>query len=349
MRELTSKWLFRIGSFVLAGLLLWLALRNVDLEEVVSILSVAHYSWLVPLAIITLTSHWVRAVRWKLFLEALPSSNTRSKPISTVNTFLSIMIGNMANYAGPRIGEVIRVGNVAQREKISFSAVLGTVFAERLFDLVTFGLALLTVPIIFSQQMAALWKVLVTPTFDLLQKVSLTWWVVGVIAFIVVSYGGIILFLRASKKTDSRLAKFLHHFKDGVLSLFKSDQRKQIAGLTVLMWLCYGFMAYIPFVLLGQNGVYQIGPVEAWGIMLIGVLGVIIPSPGGLGTFHFVTIQSLGLLFAMPGADAAAYAIISHAGQMLFYILIGTMGILYLGNIGPKVKKTSKHGLVEND
>jgi len=336
MRELTSKWLLRVGSFVLAGVLLWLALRNVDLAEVWAILSVAHYVWMLPLALITIASHWIRAVRWKIFLEALPQHQSHTKPISTLNTFLSIMIGNMANYAGPRIGEVIRIGNVSRREKLPFSAVFGTVFAERVFDLATFAIALISVPIIFSQQIAELWRLLIQPIHSLLLKISVVWWFSGLVLMVGLFVGAVLFVVKAAKRPDSKLFRTLTSFKDGILSLVKSEQRVRIGLLTIGMWACYGVMAYIPFLLLGQADIYQIGPIEAWGIMLIGVLGVILPSPGGLGTFHFVTIQSLGLLFAMPNTDAAAYALVSHAGQMLFYILVGTIGILYLGNVDPK-------------
>jgi len=90
-------------------------------------------------------------------------------------------------------------------------------------------------------------------------------------------------------------------------------------------------MAYLPFVLLGQNSSFEISFIDAWGLMLIGAIGVIIPSPGGIGTYHFITIQSLALLFTMPQAEAASYALLTHTGQMLLYIIVGFAAMLFLG------------------
>jgi len=90
-------------------------------------------------------------------------------------------------------------------------------------------------------------------------------------------------------------------------------------------------MAYLPLVLLGQHVIYDIDFIHAWGIMLIGAIGVIIPSPGGIGTYHFITIQSLALLFSMPSSEAATYALLTHTGQMLLYVIIGFSAMLFLG------------------
>jgi uncharacterized protein (TIRG00374 family) len=332
MRELTAKWLARIGSFGLAGLLLFLALRGVDLDEVWTALKSAQYWWMVPLAFITLLSHWIRAVRWKMLLEVLPERTPQSPPISTWNTFNSIMIGYMANYAGPRLGEVIRTGNVATRTKLPFTGVLGTVFVERVLDMAAFGIALLSIPFIFQSQTAELWHLLTTPTLSFLSNTA-TGWIVAAIAMTLTLMVLIaVVVIRAARNPKSRLIRFLRQFRGGLLSLTRTGKPYKMTFLTIAMWLCYGLMAYIPFILLGLDVTYGIGPVQAWGIMLIGALGVIVPSPGGIGTFHFVTIQSLIMLFSMESTEAATYALLAHSGQMLFYLLVGSIGILYLGS-----------------
>ena len=344
MREVTTKWLVRLGSFGFAGLLLFFALKDVDLDLVWAALKTANYGWMVPLVIITLGSHWLRAVRWKMFPEVLPDRQHKNRPISTWNTFISIMIGYMANYAGPRLGEVIRTGNVAQREKIPFSSVLGTVFVERLLDMVFFGVALLSIPFVFPSQTSDLWHLLTSPTLNLIQDADLLWIIVGLV--VILGCAGIVgfLLLKAARNPASRLMKFVRQFKSGLLSLLNTGKPGKIWALTLLMWACYGLMAYLPFVLLGQNEAFNIGLIGAWGIMLIGALGVIVPSPGGIGTFHFVTIQSLGMLFAMPETEAATYALLAHSGQMLLYLLVGAIGILYLGSNLSSVSKNPSSG-----
>jgi uncharacterized membrane protein YbhN (UPF0104 family) len=137
--------------------------------------------------------------------------------------------------------------------------------------------------------------------------------------------------IKGINQPSSRLAGLAGRFREGMVSIAFTGYPGRIVLYTLLMWICYGLMAWIPFLILGHDTVYGIGPLAGWGIMLIGAFGVIIPSPGGIGTYHFITIQSLGLLFGMAQTDAASYALLTHTGQMLLYILIGFFGLLFMG------------------
>jgi len=325
--------LVHVGSFLVAGVLLWLALRGVDLSSISSALSTANYWWLPLLILVTLLSHVARALRWALFLDVTSDRSGRAPgaPVSRSTAFISVMVGYMANYAGPRLGEVIRTANVAREESRSFSTVLGTVVIERILDMVTFGCLLLTVPLIFSEQTEALWAVLSAPISEWLGATSaFTLLTMGIIAAASTVLGTWFL-IKGINQPSSRLAGVAERFREGMVSVAFTGYPGRIVLYTLLMWICYGLMAWIPFLILEHDTVYGIGPLAGWGIMLIGAFGVIIPSPGGIGTYHFITIQSLGLLFGMAQTDAASYALLTHTGQMLLYILIGFFGLLFMG------------------
>lgn len=325
-----------VGSFAVAGLLLWLALRGVDFKAVANSLADANYWWLLPITAVTLLSHWFRAVRWSLFLDVTSRSDADPEdgptPVSRTNAYASVMVGYMANYAGPRLGEIIRTANVARQEKRPFSTVLGTVVVERLVDMVTFAALLLTVPLIFANQIGELWSLLSAPFSNWIAGTSslilIALSVVGMLAMV----AGLWFLIRGFKDPSSRLGAIAERFREGVLSLVRTGKPVQILAHTLAMWVCYGFMAWLPFILLGQHVEFGIGPVAAWGLMLIGAFGVIIPSPGGIGTYHFITIQSLALLFSMPQSEAATYALLTHTGQMLIYIAAGFFGLLFMGS-----------------
>ena len=345
--ETKSSWLVRLGSFCIAALLLYLGLRGVDLEAVWQSLTQSNWWWMIPIVGITVISHWLRTVRWILLLEASPSSESSDltdqtrTPISTWHTFLAVMVGYMANYAGPRLGELIRTGYVSKRQNIPFSTVLGTVVVERSLDMLAFGIALLSVPLVFSSQIAALFDLLVQPLTQWLADTStlaLAFSILGITLLFVL--GGWFLW-KGIGANGSRIKRFASQFRGGVLSIFHTGKTGLLVLQTISMWLCYGLMAYLPFLLLDQANLFNIGPMQAWGIMLIGAIGVIIPSPGGIGTFHYITIQALGLLFAMPQTDAATYAILAHSGQMLLYLLLGFFGFLILGSSIPKADKSA--------
>jgi len=320
-------WLLRIGSFLLAGILLYFALRNADLEAVGAALRDADYRWLLPVLFITLLSHWLRAMRWGIMLDALPGQDRRT---SRLVGFLSIMIGYMANYAGPRVGELVRSGNMAAHERIPFSSMVGTVVAERVLDVLTLALALLTLPLLYGRRLWTLSDTL----FEPLSGVSTATWVI-ILAVLVVggSVAVWILFFRVGSESTSRISGLVGTFRQGLLSVVRTGRGSTILLLTAAIWTCYATMAYVPFAMLHQTAAYGISPIDAWGLMLLGSLGVVIPAPGGIGTFHLITIQSLALLYGMPESDAATYALLTHTGQMILYVLVGFIAIIYLGGV----------------
>lgn len=327
-----DRWV-HIGSFAVAALLLWLALRGVDLDTMTSTFLDADYRWLIPVIFVTLLSHWFRAVRWALFLDVTPATSgiASPKPVSRSNAFVSVMVGYMANYAGPRLGEVIRTANVARQEKRSFSTVLGTVVVERVVDMITFAICLITVPLIFTDQIGPLWVLLTDPLQTWLSSASPALLVSIVIVGLIGLAIGVRFLVKGLSGSSSRVARLAERFREGLLSVTRTGRTVQVILLTGAIWVCYGFMAWLPFLMLGQHVTYGIGPIAAWGLMLIGAVGVIIPSPGGIGTYHFITIQALGLLFNMPQTEAASYALLTHTGQMLLYIAVGFAGMLFLG------------------
>ncbi|MDA0378228.1 MAG: lysylphosphatidylglycerol synthase transmembrane domain-containing protein, partial [Bacteroidetes bacterium] len=272
-----ERWV-HVASILLAVLLLWLALKGVEWDILSGILLSADYRWLAPIVGVTLLSHWLRALRWSLFLDTVPTLRGPEagslKRVSRSDTFISVMVGYMANYAGPRLGEVIRTVNVARRENRSFSAVLGTVVVERAVDMLTFGLCLLTLPLIYANQMAPLWSMLTEPLQAWFARTSpvLLWG--GGLLLLGLSIAGVWAIWRGIRRS-TRFSTWMGRFQDGLLSLARTGRTVQVILWTVAIWICYGLMAWLPFLMLGLNTPFDIGPVGAWGLMLIGAVGVI--------------------------------------------------------------------------
>lgn len=91
-------------------------------------------------------------------------------------------------------------------------------------------------------------------------------------------------------------------------------------------------MAYIPFKMLHLAAPYDIGLLDAWALMAIGALGIVVPSPGGIGSYHYITIQALVHLYGLPEAPAATYAVLTNGAQLVFYTLAGGVAVLYQGS-----------------
>ena len=121
----------RFVLFLAFGLFLfWLAYRGIDTQTVVDSLSQANLWWIALSLVLGIVSHLSRTLRWRLLLEPLGR-----KP-SVKNTFFAVMVMYLANLALPRLGEVSRCSIMKRYEDIPFSKSLGTVFLERMVDMV---------------------------------------------------------------------------------------------------------------------------------------------------------------------------------------------------------------------
>lgn len=112
----------------LGVLLLWLILRNQNLELIGSNLKKANYFWASMVLIFGFISNVHRSLRWNMLLEPMGY-----KP-KIYNTFIAVLIGYFANLGLPRMGEVVRCSILNRYEKVPLDKSFGTVVTERILD-----------------------------------------------------------------------------------------------------------------------------------------------------------------------------------------------------------------------
>ena len=330
MNDRARKLLSPIASFGLAAVLLYLALRSVSFAEVAEQLQGASWGWLIPMAVFTLLSHFIRAWRWTLLVDALPEAKGRHS--STRIAFYSIMIGYMVNYVTPRLGEIVRTVNLSRREKLSFSAVFGTVVIERVLDVVILALAMIATGFLLMDKADVVQSMLFDPIAARLP--AWAWWsllatgITGGLVGLYVLYRLHTAAKHAPPDTEpSKLMAMLFAFQAGIVSLFTAKKRGLLIGSTFLIWGLYVVMTHIPFFLFDLAEPYQITFADALCVMAIGALGILVPAPGGIGSYHYIVILALTTLYGIPQAAAAAYALLSHAGQMILYTVTGALSL----------------------
>ncbi|NNF57405.1 MAG: flippase-like domain-containing protein [Rhodothermaceae bacterium] len=323
-----------LGSLLLGGGLLFLALRGVDFGMVWTALQTATYGWLLPLILLTILSHVLRAWRWQLLLGALPDEHGQMKRPSFRVTFYSVMIGYMVNLAAPRLGEVARAANVSAQTRLRFPGVFGTVVVERVLDVLTLALALLSVGLLFGGRLAGVAEVFAANLQSALQGFPVLLLVLtgGVLLLALL---GLLLVRRHRAATGapktSRLGGLLRAFRDGLASLLRVREKGAVLALTLGMWACYLFMADIPLRMLGLTATYDLGLLDSWALMNVGAVGMALPAPGGTGSFHYVTIQTLVHLFGVTESAAATYALLTHAASLVLYAVVGFVCLLLQG------------------
>lgn len=338
MSPRTRSILAQVVSFILAGVLLYLALRGVDLRAVLDALKSADYTWLLPLIAVVLLSHFIRAWRWRVLIKALPEVESGERePGSTGAAFSSLMIGYMVNYAAPRLGEVVRTATLTARTGIGFSSIFGTVVVDRILDVIVLALGLLSVGFLLVDRYSTIDELFIEPITNRLGRIPALA-ILAVIVFI-----AILVFLvyrqvlRRSKATGGgfwieRAAPIYESFKSGILTLIRSKNRVGLVVSTLLIWMMYLLMAHLPFIMLGMDQAFEISVLDTWSIMLLGAIGVAIPSPGGTGSYHYITIQTLVFLYGVDNESAATYAVLVHASQLVLYVSMGAVCMMLQGS-----------------
>lgn len=127
---------------------------------------------------------------------------------------------------------------------------------------------------------------------------------------------------------------------DGLFAIRHLRQWPYFTGLTILIWAGYVIMAYIPFVAFNLHEDYGLGLEAALVIMTISSVGVALPSPGGIGTYHWFVRQGLLVLYGVPAANALAYAFVTHAVMM--GVVVVTTPVILVWNKGLKRKNTNR-------
>lgn len=322
--------LFQLGAAALGLGLLYLALRPVAFAELLSVLAAANYWYLAPLAAAALGSHLARAWRWLLLLETLELDGER-QPGSLRTAFYSVMIGYMVNYAAPRLGEVARAGNQAAQTGHSFSAVFGTVVVERVLDVATLLAGVLIAFLIAAPQMAELVPLVGGATSGMVLSGTAVALLAGLAVLGIVAAFVTVRYLRLQARQPGlagRMGAMIRAFEEGLLSLLRAPRRAALVASTVVIWTSYLAMAYIPLLLLGIEGLTL---ADAWVLLIVGSAAMIVPAPGGLGSFHYVTIQTMTLLMGIGLSAATAYAVLAHGAQLVLYVAVGFLCLVLQG------------------
>lgn len=294
---------------------------DIDFSKLWNVLASANYLWVVLSIPIILLSHWIRAVRWKTLLKPILEAK------STWNLFSAVMIGYAVNNVIPRGGEFVRPFVYARREKVSKSAVFGTIIIERFLD-VLFLLGLFAIVFFFSRDV-------ISQTFPWLTDANIVMYVVVpvlmLLVFILLSvYTKIGSFLLEKLVKPffpdkyHRLEEILQSFLKGFGFIKNPAYYLKTILDSSLLWLFYALPMYMMFYCFPFQANLNLGVMDA-GLLLIvvGIGTTVSPSPGAIGLYHYLVTISMVNLYGLTKEDALAYAILVHGVNMLIQVLVG--------------------------
>jgi len=312
-------------SLLAIALFAWF-LRGANLADVWHHVQTARPSLLLLALVFVAATFWIRTFRWQQLLK--PIGPTRFRTV-----FRSGVIGFAALSILPaRVGDLLRPYLVARQDGLPFTATFATIVMERVLDLIAV-LALMAV-YVWGFADTSPWKP------HLLTPIEVSAAVGGLAAIALLA----IMWLLASH--PERIGRLVHS-TDRVLprrvalrlgelaSTFSSGfavAREPRGFLLALLW---SFPLWVVIAAETWAVSRAIGiAVPFTGTFLLQlflVVGVAVPTPGGIGSYHAAYLFGVTQFFGAPEDQARAAAIVVHA---IAFIPVLVLGLVFMAQDG---------------
>ena len=322
----------KIGFFFLVGILLiWWSLHQIPPQEwdkFTKALAKSKFWLILPIFFILGLSHFIRALRWRLIMEPLGY-----KP-SIMNTFLAVLIGYLANLAIPRLGEVLKCTLLAKYEKVPAEKIVGTIVAERAFDVISLGIVFLLALTLQFNVIKAGWQQLQSGGSAATTSNNNLFIILGMIAFLVIV--AVILFFTLRHKFESIISpikKIIKGVWEGVISATKLKKHNLFFFYSFSIWFLYLLATYIG--LYGTEGTASSFS-TAISCLAYASIGMII-TPGGIGAYAYFMAKVLelnGIEYTLGLANGT----LQWFSQVIIVIVLGGLALIMLPFINKQVK-----------
>jgi uncharacterized protein (TIRG00374 family) len=273
-----------------SALLLWLSVRNADLGEVWEAVTNAD-RWALGLGVLLVAGVYVlQGFRWRMIVG-------KKEPVGT--RYAELVVAGIAcnNVLPGRLGELFRAREIAVEARLPSGRGLATVVLDRCFDIAALALFLcVSLPTVISES-----------------------WVLRIAGGVSVLAAGVafgLTFARRYTRTRARERRTRGVFRgvvrdtlEGLASPLGRRRISQAIALSIVAW-CLWAAAVI---VVGRSVGIHLSVQDALFVAAVMNLGSAIPSsPGFVGTFQWLGVQSLGVL-GVAHEEALAFSILMHA------------------------------------
>ena len=313
-------------TLLAAGLMAFF-LRNASLERVWTEMLGARRDLLAGGVLCTVVVYLVRVVRWRYLLR--PIGRTRFR-----TAFRATIIGFAVNSLIPgRVGEVVRPFVLARSEGLSGAAAFATIVVERLLDLLVICLIFGSIVVLSGAQQSAEGSALLAT----MRTGAAIAGLVGVgalaLAFSLAAdpqrAGRLAVRLTswAPAGAARRLAGQLGRFLEGAAAACRPRPLAVALFWTFVLW---GATAMSLWYVTRAFGVH----IDAAGaIIMLGliVVGVAVPTPAGVGSYHAAYQLGATVLYGATDDQAVGAGLVLH---LLSFGPVSVLGLIYMAQDG---------------
>jgi uncharacterized protein (TIRG00374 family) len=300
----------------LAAVLLYFALRGIEWGRVWRIILSARWQYLALSMAITSTNYLVRAIRWRLLLNARGDLK-----LSTV--FWATMAGYLGNSFLPaRAGEVVRSFLISDRSGLSKTYVLTTALTERLMDAI--ALVLCGSVVLLGVHPKPAWMDQVGRTTAMIATF-------GALMVVVLPHAETLIerllaMLPLPAALHTRLVGLAGQILLGLRVFHHAGRLLSFTLLTVAIWAGDGLS-----VIAAAQAFDFAMPFSVAMLLLAGMgLGSALPStPGYVGIYQFVAVTILPP-FGIDRNAALAFILVVQASGYAGVLVLGLLGVYNL-------------------
>lgn len=318
-----SKFIKIAFFFFIGILLIWWSLHQIPPQEWDKFTIALKKSklWIIfPVGLILGLSHLVRALRWRLIMEPLGY-----KP-SIINTFLAVLIGYLANLAVPRLGEVLKCTLLSKYEKVPAEKIVGTIVAERAFDVISLGIVFLLALTLQFSVVEAGWnqfKAYGKAAGDASSSHQNTYIIIAVLLILI--FAVLWFFKSKMQNAISTIQKIITGVWEGLMSATKLKKHNLFFFYSFAIWFLYLLATYVGlYATEGTGSSFQ----TAISCLAFASIGMII-TPGGIGAYAYFMAKVLEL----NGVDytlGLANGTLQWFSQFIIVIVLGGIALMLL-------------------
>jgi uncharacterized protein (TIRG00374 family) len=296
-------------SLALTAVLLYFFFRGVDLAQTRQAILGASLPWLAASITLGLLTFIFRAWRWTWIL----------RPVGRVGAwpaFAATATGFAANNLPGKVGEVLRPFLLSRSQSLPFSPLLASILLERVFDgasVIFFFLLAMAAGLPRSGGFARV-----------LAPAALLAVLIAVVLFAVFRRKQAEkLFVTVCRWLPARIreraTEFALTFVDGFASLKSPGLLAAITAASLAMW----FVINVQIFCVLRAFALPLPLSAAYVVTAAAVLGLAVPTPGGLGSYQVAVLIALTDVFSVDRATATSVALVAWVTSFVPITLIG--------------------------
>lgn len=318
-----------------------MAFKNTEVDKLMEDLEKARYEYIVLSMIMGFLAFVSRGIRWTYLLEPIGYKVKKWRAIHAIS------MGYFMNALIPRAGEVARCTTLNRTDKVPVNRLFGTVILERVIDFIMLFLLICLTLILEYDKILVFFDT--TRQSDSSDDGGINWTFIILGVFIL---SGIILYLMRGRLRKhpfyDKIKSFWAGLKEGIKSISKLEHKWFFIGHTLFIWSMYFLMSYV--VVFALDSTSHIDASSGLFVMIVGAFGIIAPSPGGIGSYHYLAMIGMGIV-GVEKSDALSFATLVHTGQTIMTLLAGGVALIAVYNyrrqnkkLNPNVEEKSSHG-----